>query len=326
MTTQPLIYGADIEQPLRELDQLVSFYQEIEVSDRLGVQLILHVPVEAKARREIELFGLEVSGEDVHPGALPIVGGLGGSNFVREHVASMLPAHMRGAHIQRIAAVKFKGGAPQSVFEENLVYKSAAALYDFILESADSEEDDWAAQAIGQTELLEDFERYIEIKNFAAEYVALNWAMNLPCESVMDYAEAVTDGKPVYRMIEIYCPVVCIDSPMHEVDIDDTGAIANFESCDTLITSARISGWRTGSGRIISVRGPEAITTVASLPGLEAMLPSLLDLFSAVRQKFLSLGPEQADRAILEHDFLRAVHQRYVKVDKYRSDLDLGYF
>lgn len=331
ISTDPVVYGFDRDRPLREVDQLVTFYREIEVSDRLGVQLVLSVPIEAKARRQVEFFGLEVTGQDVGAGALPVSGEIAYSNFVRNEVAAHLPAHMKAHRIQRIAALKFKDdGSPHSVHEEKLVHNSTAALYDFIMEST-------APEGLSPTteshrdkadpilaDILGEFDDYVRLNHCLPQHVARRWMSDVPDDRVREYAASITGGGVVYRMLDVYCPVLCLDQPMHLVELDGFGEIAGFAATEALTTSVRIAGWQAGSGRRLSRRGPEAVASLMTLKGIETLLVDLLQMFQTITTQVSELTSEAADRTIFEHDFMTAVTERTDHGSSYRSDLDLS--
>ena len=111
---------------------------------------------------------------------------------------------------------------------------------------------------------------------------------------------------------------------MHEVEIDGFGGVAGFADCQNLTTSVRIAGWRSGRGSTFSMRGAEAVTSVLTPAGLEALLIELLSFFAAVKGELAGLDSEQADRAVFEHDFIAGVRERYAANESYRSDLDFG--
>jgi hypothetical protein len=330
IASDPLVYGVDRDRPLREIDQLVTFYRDIPVTDRLGVQLILSAPIEAKARRQVELFGLEVSGQEVGAGALPIAGELAHSSFVRNDVAAHVPAHMKAQRIQRVAALKFKDDTPQSVHEEKLVNNATGALYDFIMESTApeglsplteahrSESDPILAALLGE------FDEYVRVNHFLAEHVVRRWVSQVPDDRVKEYVASITGGRRVYRMLDIYCPVLCIDQPMHLVEVDGFGEIVDFAATEALTTSVRIAGWHTGPGQRLSRRGPEAVVSLMTLRGVEDLLIDLLHLFHTIAAQIGELSSEAADRAIFEHDFVSAVVDRSQNDSNYRSDLDMG--
>lgn len=331
ITTDTLVYGVDQNRPLREVDQLVTFYQEIPVSDRLGVQLILSAPIEAKARRHVEFFGLEVAGQAVGPGALPISGELAYSSFVRDQVAAQLPGYMEAQRIQRVAALKFKdAGSPQSVHDENLVYNATASLYDFVMESTALEGMSPQATVTANeadsllSRIVDEFDQYVDSNQFLPELVARQWAQSVSDEQIREYVDIRTGSKAVFRMLDIYCPIVCVGSPLHRVELDGFGEITEFSPTDALTTAVRIAGWRSGQGRRLSRRGPEAVTSLMTLAGVEGALNDLLQLFASIKRSLEHVESAGADRAIFEHDFLASIGERLDKAATYRSDLDFG--
>src|SRR5262245_56397173 len=57
-STQKVVYAKSrLEQIYSEVDGLVQVYDEFEVSDHLGIQLIFNMIIECKFREDVEIFG-----------------------------------------------------------------------------------------------------------------------------------------------------------------------------------------------------------------------------------------------------------------------------
>lgn len=324
LSAEPLIYGDDDERPLREIDQLVTLYQELDVGDHHGIQLIFYVPIEVKHRRDIQLFGIEVDDVPTSAGAIPIGGQLAMSELIRTQVSSVLPEHMATDPRRRVAAVSFKGSAPHAVFKENLVYNAAAGLYDFIMSSATSFRLRSTVTAMEHEGAMSQFDAYCDETHYAPAGVARKWVGDLPQERFDSFAEIwAVSGRRMFRTVDVYGPVVCVDSPMHVAEIDGLGDITGFEATDCLLTSVRVAGWTSRGASTFVRRTPEAVTTVATVRGLEALLPGLLEYFGRITDSLAAIDEHSYAKAMFEHDFLAAVAERFRSAGGFRSDLDL---
>ncbi len=324
LRTEQLVYGSTFsDQPLREIDQLVTMYQEFELSNAVGIQLLLNVPIEAKHRRGAQVFGVEVDGSRPSSGALPVAGGLARSTLVREFVATQLPDFMMHDALRRFAVLLFKDdGAPWKHSDESLIYKAAASLYDFIRASASEHESPNATLRATEAGLIDEFDEFLQATHYPS-WVARRWARDLPLERAKAYSESVIGTGPLYHMIDIYCPLVCMDAPAYAVELDGVGEATAFDERAALLTSVRVAGWPFPPGASLARQGPEAITTIVTFDGLEPALKDLVDLFGRIKSSLAGANEDDVARAVLEQDFLTAVDERYVEPGLYRSDLQL---
>src|SRR5258708_663382 len=81
VSTESITYGQDTEEsPLRQIDQSLSLYKEFVLDELTGVQLHIHLPIEAKHRKDVEGFAIEYPPNSYRP-RIPLVGFLHGSQL-----------------------------------------------------------------------------------------------------------------------------------------------------------------------------------------------------------------------------------------------------
>ena len=325
--SESLLYGSSgTQQPLRELDHMFTFHDEFTLGDYTGIQLILRLLVEAKHRRGAQVFGVRIDDSTVPVGALPTVSTACRSSLVRKNVPRHLPDYMREDTLRRLAILLFKddGITPWKASDEDLIYKAAGAVYDFIRTSAtevareDSESDHTTELLLGH------FEQYLEKTNYPPWSVARQWLRSLPRSHALEFQAQMTPKDPLYQGIEIFCPVVCIDAPLYSVELDHEGRASRFGEREILVTSVRPSGWPSAFGSAMVKTPPEAITSVCTLAGLETIVSDARELFKSVRASLRTTNPDDLEWMLLEQSFLNAVWKRFDAPGVYRSDLHLA--
>ncbi len=322
--TSTLVYGnPDSDEPLREIDQVVTFYEEWEQSETVGLQLILQATIEAKHREDVQIFGVSVEGTEVGPEALPVAGSLNRSRLVRNHVASQLPGYFDGRMLRRLALIRFKedGRTPTNVDDEQLIYKAAAGLYDYI-RSVSS--DDYQDRGFTHLEdILNEFDQYLNRTHYPY-WTARDWVEKIPLERVKKLNAQTFGARRIHYGVIVYCPIVCVDAPMCIAEVDDNGSVIEFEETDILMTSVRVAGWPWKLSADVAVNTPQAIVTVANIAGLPGVLESLREYHAGLKANLNNVDTEIVDRAPFESDFLSAVRRKYIEASIYRSDLDMG--
>jgi len=89
ISAQRLVYGESTsDEAYREIDQTVTFYEEIPVTDELGLALHIQVSIECKHRMNTEVFAFPYQAETRLQALMPIVSELAGSRLPRR-VASL---------------------------------------------------------------------------------------------------------------------------------------------------------------------------------------------------------------------------------------------
>lgn len=320
--TESLVYGdLSTGQPLREIDQVVSLYQEFELSDRYGIQLQLNVPIESKWRRGAQVFGVEVDGTKVSPGALPVNAEFGRTRLMMRSILPHLPNFMIDQELRRVAVLLFKEDmqTPARVLDENLVYKAAASLHDFIRTSLQDYESDAVRESDALDRTLMEFEDYLEKNHYWAPQVARPWLSDLPDSRFAEHAEAPRTERRMMYPVTVFCPILCSDAPMFEVALhgEDTPA---YNACGILLTSARVPGWPLPSGLAMATNATGAVITIVNLQGLEQVLIDLVEYFGRLRESLRTITATDIAKLFLEQDFLASVSSSYATDSMYRSD------
>jgi hypothetical protein len=283
----------------------------------------VNVAIEAKHRRNAQVFGVEVGGSDAYPAVLPVTGSLARSSLVRDTVASTLPSFMANQPNRRIALLLFKddGRTPTKVSDENLIYKAASSLYDFIRASVEENLEQGSERRLSDEPFLNEFHSYIRETHYPAVHVARNWIWQVPIDRARAYDHKAFGGTRLYHPVEVFVPVICVDLPMYKVELDGFGKTVAFEPATILLTSAQLPPWSVGSHAVLARRTPASTAIVTTLSGLESCLKDLATFFSVIRAALKEADGELIDRAVLEQDFLSSVGVELGNTGLYRSDL-----
>jgi hypothetical protein len=324
--TERIVYGPTDESALREVDFCTTLYQEFQVSDVLGIQLILEVVLECKYREDVEVFGFPRPDKLGRPPAFPVVTDLAGSDLATR-LGSAVPMSL-AANILGIGLVKIdKGRTPKSPIEERLDYRAGAQLYDYIttaLAPEDAEEPGDLHPTVKA--LLDSFVSYVRENHFAWWSVLRRWKREqIGTSEVKAFNQwAVGRKGPLYTSVTAYLPVLCQNGPIYSVRLTHAGKPRAFTPEDYLVTGLRVPRWpAAGRGRSISVT-PEVPLVVTNVSGISQVLESSLQWFAGLRQLLQNAPAEEKERAYLEAEFCQAVRQRFQENESlYRSDYDV---
>lgn len=317
-----LIYGRpDDNIAMREIDQCVSFYEEVSLAGVVGLQVMLQVAIECKARVGLRAFGFRVD-DDSHPSS-PIIAT---SPFARAE-------HVQDAAIKSVADITLpvralallvdpQGKGQLKVSEENLIYKGASALLDFVdsdsLGSAPVKADE-VLETIG---LLDAYRKHIRSGWYPVS-MARDWLADRLSEYSDAFAARFHGGREVYHSFSAYCAVMCLDADLFEVGIDNDGAIAEIVPTNVLLTGVRPEGWPHRMRDRAPDVGSEAIIIATNRTGLQLVLARLEAWFKHVVSFLADIDESRAKGVILESAFLNWVARQSPGEDSfYRSDLD----
>lgn len=311
---EQVIWGElDGETPLRQLDQQVTFYDELEMQDAYGIQLLLSIPIEAKHRRGSQIFGVEVGGSPTTINT-PLIGGpLASSSLIRNAVTKRMPDFLTGETLNQLAILRFDGETPKEWVKEELIYKATASLYDFIqLSASESAFDEAGRDRLSREGLLSEFQSYISETHYAPQYVANRWIKRVTPERGRAYLTDQVAATPnTFFMVELYYPVVCLDSRLYSVELDESGYPDAYHEKDLLVTSSRVRRWPSRLAANVAGYGPEAVVTVTNLNGLARVLEGLFKFFTSVREKLVNADHDEVSKAHIESDFLACVADPY---------------
>lgn len=322
VNSESVTYGKETDEgPLRQIDQCVCLYKEFSIDETTGVQLIVHIPIEAKYRRDIQIFGVEFPPDSYRP-RFPLVGFVRGSRLA-DNLTSVIP-FLKIPLLQPVF-IEIQGGAtPQKVFGENLVHNVAAALYDFIRFDlhVDAKKEGMPEDEaiIHDMHLVDRFDRYLKEKHYIWWPVINSWiAENLTEPLVDEFNRRYSHGK-VYHSIHAHIPVFCANGALWKY------ALPNFDSSKAMLTRVRVPGWP-GSLRIDLVRYTvEAALVITNLDGLRYVLDASLEWFFSLERALRDADPKLISRWPIEAAFFRAAIRN--ALSKYpegevRSDLDV---
>lgn len=322
-TAQRVVYGAGTEdQPVREIDCLFHVYDEFELNETLGIQLIMDVPVACKRRKDTEIFGIRdpiLSVQKWTRGVFPLASDLAGSQLARQlaRVETSWPAQVAG-----ITLLKIEGGkTPKGVHVEKLLYNAGASLYDFVkfTEAGFSV----SARSPKVDGLLAQLDEHVREHGYYWLSVIHRWVReHVSTDECAEYAAGV--GR-VYHSIRSYLPVVCFGGPIHEAVALRAGGF-QLATCGSLAIGLRVPGWRQFGNWSLVQRSAEAPVVVTNPDGLLGVLETAVRWFEAQRQCLLNTDESVRRRAWLESALVQTAHEKYARQDiqdLYRSDMDI---
>ena len=321
---EPVVYSPHDGETYREIDQHVILYEELEKpGSPVGFQLILKAAIECKTRKEIELFAFPQPAKP--PPAFPVFSGLAGSQASRR-VLSGIDA-FRSLSNTRISMVKIADGTPEKICDEDLVYKSAAAVYDFI-EFDHSDDNDSNMSALGlltEYGLGEKFSAFI--RNAGRDWL---WSLPRFIESIElglceNFNRRFFGDKGLFFSVDLHLPVVCVNGDLHEVAWAPGVGITGFKDAIAFVTSIRKTGWPGKARGMLLNRTAEAPVMVTNPHGLRSVLDLGLAWFDRVRSLIAALPEPLPVRAPLESHFYDWAIREYKLSESergYRSDYD----
>jgi hypothetical protein len=328
ISAQRLVYGeATADEAYREIDQTVSFYDEFPLTEKLGIALHIQVLIECKHRKNMEAFAFPYQTENRLQAVMPITSSLAGSRLVRR-VASLTPGSIARLPLCGIALLEIDGGkTPNKVLDENLIYKSAASLYDFVksqIRTAVYSHD----PTVRIMDLDAKFREYLQENSYAWWSVARQWIDNQADEVAEEFNGRYFTGGQLYHGIDVYVPVICVESPIYQVDLDQVPAASGFKQFGLSLTGVRIPGWPGSNRENIVAAAAEGLVVLASSTALYELLESVHEFFNEIVATLASSDERLKKRSALEAAFIRDAIHTYSAFDnylgRYRSDLDLG--
>lgn len=318
-----IVYADDTADPMyREVDQQVTFYEEFELDSRSGIQLVTTVLIEGKHRIDVEYFAFPSPSKDMV--TFPLFSNLCGSQLSRLLLAGVADPALTFPPA-RLAAVTIESGrTPRTIVGEDIAYKAAGALYDFVLFDTRDYGDTESTGEIINTAFT-DFKDYIEKNHYDWWSVYRSWVSKIDQTTVDAYNGYVAGDRPVYYGLSAYCPVICVNGALHAVKWDSANGITGFDSCPCCTVILRKSGWP-GSGQIaLLTRNREVPVLLTTQEGLPAALGAALEWHSSLRTRLTDTERPVIDRWLFEAALYRKVVRYFAKHDPergYRSDFD----
>lgn len=308
-SAQRLVYGVlDKDEPLRELDQLVRFYDEVTFADELyGLCVGTSVAIECKRREGIAFFGVRrLPDEDGGgpPSCIPLESDLVGSELVATALEPD-PDFLSSTAYSDIVGVKFKDAkVPVDVDKEQLVYKASAGLFDYFSSSWGGFMVDHDLELLKGSGILGDVGIDHE-HTFFLDW--REWLERLQPEHYEKFNALVFpgDGVPM-SSAEHAVAVVCTDSPLYEASMQEAGDLGPPSPVKWLRTSGRYSARIHTSSELLAHRTPEFDSFIVHkdhltefLEGIQSWQQKRLRLLNEVSDELARRAPLEAALCLL---------------------------
>lgn len=310
------------EEVYREVDEKLMIYQELEVSELIGVQLIMEIPIECKYRENIEIFGFpSVHFTDIYKG-FPIHGDLAGSVYFRSLRNSYSSLSNLRPHNITLLEIK-DNQTPSKVSDEQLFYKAGGSLYDFVLfDMYDMKDYDDSLVK----EFFDAFETYLRKNHYVWWSVIREWtSKQIDIDKCEKYNSSHFSGR-LYHGFKAYFPVVCVNAPLYSCSVTSNLKVRSFKEVSLLTTSIRKSGWPGMAEIELLSRTPEVPIVITNPDGLDVVLETGFKWYENIRGILTAAPAAVLKRAPLESAFFKKVFAFNRERDQeqlgYRSDLD----
>jgi hypothetical protein len=319
-------YGLDTEEsPFRQIDQCVSLYKEFVIDERNGIALRAQIPIEVKNRRDVEVFGIEYEPDSYRP-RMPIMTAMQGSRLSLT-IKNTVP--FERVPLLGPVLLEIKDGAtPQKVFEENLVYNAAGAIYSFIeFNLSPSSDNDgshtYGSEIIRKMGLVEKFEKYLSKKNYGW-WVVMYWWMrsNLTDALATEFNRRIHPGLPhsiLSHSIDAYFPILCVNGSLWR------HSPSKFSECEALLTKVRVKGWPGKFRQRVLYYTAEVPLLVTNPNGLVGLFREALRWFLKIEKGLKSADRMTKHRWHIESAFYQAAVRHFMHQQPWseiRSDSD----
>jgi len=326
VSTQRLVYGeAGPEQTYREIDQDVKFYYEVPINDDLGIVLHMDVVIECKHRKNMEAFAFAYQSNSREQAILPVSSSLARSELVRR-VTRTEPTMLANLPLCAVALLEIDGAEPKKVLDEQLIYKAGASLFDYVkFELRNSPRAD--NPTVRLMALDDQFRAYLEENDYAWWSVARTWISQRDDGVVSEFNARYFGGRRLFHSIDIYVPVICLQSPMYLVTTGGSSGQCVFERTPISLTGVRVPGWPGSNKESIVRTSAEGLVLIATVGGLEELLRSVHQWFDAMVDELATSDDHLKKRCAIEAEFIREAIHTYSAFDNfsgmYRSNVDL---
>lgn len=325
--TEKIIYSqSDSEEEYREIDQRVTFYEEFEVSDLTGVMLDVRMPIECKYRKDVEFFAFCISENDSHQG-FPIFGDFAGSEYFRSLESTY--KKIENIDVCAITMVEIADGrTPQKIHKENLIYNAAAALYDYVIFTANQYiETDFTFEnnLIDSLGLFEKYQKYLKKNCYDWSTTLRKWSKKaISKQKINQFNSNYFSNKRIFHYLCAYIPIICVNGPIYRVTWSKNSGIKTFERIDYCLSTIRKHGWP-GKARFSLVkRTAEVPVVVTNIDGLKQALDIGRVWYEEIHRALTEGSSELKNRWALESAFYNRVVRHYSKLENnyaYQSDI-----
>jgi len=239
-------------------------------------------------------------------------------------------------YVARLALLEIKSGeTPNRVFDENLIYNAAGALYDFIsFDLLDRKFSEYelgyqtrAFETLVKTDLLGKLEEFVRA-HFPFRVDAGLLREELQSEIAAAYSEfnanVLGNKEELIESVQVHFPIVCVNGSIYLTKLNEE--IDGFEEIPYCITSIRKAGWPGDLEGNLVRRKPEVPVIVTNPQNLEEVLHRVQNCVENYATSIEALPAASIDKWILETSLYRKAvewNNRAQKTKKrgYRSDL-----
>jgi len=324
MFSQPVVYQSLSEDaPFRELDQCLRVNKSFKIGNQ-RFEALLEIPIECKHRDGVQIFAFRQKGIRWNLCCFPILSPLSGSSFL-ETISAIHPSVVEDYGVSTVSLVEFSDGrTPQRYYDEQLVYKATASLYDFVTLDAFRWSSSNAQETLQEMGLLDRF--YEDQKTKPDQMLSLypaKWVETLETGVAREFRRK--SRIPLLDVIRLVFPVVCTDSPLVEVHCNKKGQITGFSEIPCIVTSVRLQQWPHRVWPQLLRKRPEAIVALTPIRHLSTVLSSALSWYDQCCNVLQNASEEELVAAPLQAAITYAVRSAsiYQTLEPYRSDLDI---
>jgi len=316
------------QEEYREIDQRVQIYDEFEANEFTGVQLLMNMLIESKYRIDVEYFSFPSMTQSSRV-RFPISSTFAGSNYLQTLNDTF--DEFKDFPLTSYASVEIKDGKnPNKVYKENLLYKAAGALYDFIsfdISQTFSDNDLIAFKLIDKLGLFTDFKDYIKRTRYAWWATLRNWLNKIDDEKHKQFNQQYFEGSRLYYMVSCHLPIVCVNGQIHKVKWTLNKGITDFTDASFFLSSIRKHAWPGQARYLLLQKEPEVPFIVTNPLNLISVLEIGLIWYKKIRKALKEADAKLINRWPLESALYKRIVQHYHFKDarlmrSYHPDLD----
>ena len=287
--SKPLIYR-DLGGVPRELDWFIAYRQSVAV-EYATFELSVRVIIECKQRLDVEWFAFPIPKEPTEPYrdvAPPI---LSNASYSRAFCEALLGGNHLFLRDDRIAALEFKGKNP-TIFKEGLTANVAAASLDFV--NRDMVNQVWphpsgSAKVLQALDIVSRFEA-ASAGETSRRFAILSLLNQLTEKEHQQYLTAISGKEPQSVDVVIYLPILCVNGPLHAVNMSAEATIDDFSRLNTATTRVHLQKWPGAHADRAILAGPGFTVLVTSIQGLESTLQYTHGILGVTRRVLQGMG------------------------------------
>jgi hypothetical protein len=291
---------------------LLTLYKEFVLHLGRGVQLSLKAVIEAKYRTGIEIIGVPLPAKSYRP-RMPQIGFARGTSL-EELINAQTPFPQMP--LTQPVLLSFKNGAPEKVSEEQLTYKSAANIYDYLRFDAGPDEQYPTLEDGGGMSIFGKFKEYVSQTNYAWWLVIRSWLKEHIAEqqALRSFKKALP--KRFHTGLHVYVPVLCMNSPIWMLTGDD------FVKAPAILCRVRPPNWPGVLRHRLLGYTLEAPLLITNPQGLGHVLTMTHAWFVGTERVLKSIDPALLIRWPVESALFHAVLAEFLPREPHANQLD----